>query len=455
MKRIKAAHKSLANKKKYEEALSFIEKAILLSPTSSSVYYEKALILEALGKQILALEECHRALQLDPLNADYYGKRGQLWFATQNLDHAFADYNKALDLNSAFAEIYIERAYLFYLQKDFPKALNDYHQGIALQPQNANFYYLRGLVLEELQQEFEAQLNYQKALELEEGNPYAFQKLLALYLKNKKTSEALTLIEKALALPTLKDSNLPQLFIHLTLDFLEELQEKGNPEDLFQKTLQRYEKQKQKSTLPLDELCVLRAKKKQMAKDLSGALRDLELALKLNPESEETYALLAFIKEKHYNQRSEALFYYTKALERAPQRHDFYKERGRLQTLQKNYPAALADLQKALELEKEDAFVYFNLGILYKDWKEEEKAIEAFQQGLDRQNHQEIATLFSELLWNQILLHYRKKESASCKRYVLLFQQYAPPTHPKREQLEKIKPQLEALFSEEEEENPK
>lgn len=95
--------------------------------------------------------------------------------------------------------------------------------------------------------------------------------------------------------------------------------------------------------------------------NLSGAIANWTITLKINPKDPNSYYSRAIVKNELYTWKS-AIADYDKAIELAPDFISAITNRGTVKDENGDYDGALEDYKKALELEPNNAMTYYNIG---------------------------------------------------------------------------------------------
>ncbi|WP_299125361.1 tetratricopeptide repeat protein [uncultured Tenacibaculum sp.] len=95
--------------------------------------------------------------------------------------------------------------------------------------------------------------------------------------------------------------------------------------------------------------------------NLSGAIANWTIVLKINPKEPNSYYSRAIVKNELYTWKS-AIADYDKAIELAPNFVSAITNRGTVKDENGDYDGALEDYKTALKLEPNDAMTYFNIG---------------------------------------------------------------------------------------------
>lgn len=107
------------------------------------------------------------------------------------------------------------------------------------------------------------------------------------------------------------------------------------------------------------------------------ALKVINLAIKINPKNESSYADRAWVKLKLGNSLG-AMDDFNKAISLKPQEAYLYLDRAYLKTETKNYKGASEDYNKAIALQKDASCYVSKRGVFYYETGEYEKAIKDF-----------------------------------------------------------------------------
>jgi tetratricopeptide (TPR) repeat protein len=131
--------------------------------------------------------------------------------------------------------------------------------------------------------------------------------------------------------------------------------------------------------------------------EFGRAVAHFKKALSLKPSFAETHYNLANVL-RQMGQIDEAAVYYREALQLIPDNVDAYYGLGLVLTQQKKYDEAITHFRKAIQLNPDFAQAYYNLGTIFAEQNEIGKAIEQFRQVLriypnDAQMHYNLGIL--------------------------------------------------------------
>lgn len=127
-------------------ALQDIDKALSLSKTQMNPYLMKAEIFWKRQDWPQAGAALDAAIRLHPEYADLYVNRAFVRYNSDDFFGAMSDYNYALELDPDNSAAFFNRGLLRYEVKDLENADNDMTQVIRLNPENVHAYFNRGLI---------------------------------------------------------------------------------------------------------------------------------------------------------------------------------------------------------------------------------------------------------------------------------------------------------------------
>jgi tetratricopeptide (TPR) repeat protein len=222
----------------------------------------------------------------------------------------------------------LDRAAKYYLagmnkydEKDYQGALKDLDRALALNPQHICAYNTRALVKEQLNNIPGAITDYSRAIAIgDEHVEYAYAN------RGRLKAEKFNDLQGALTDYNKSISIAPMAYNYL---------KRGN----------------------------LKANR---LNDLNGALQDYTLALELDPDYYYAYTDRAKLKAGKFNDPKGAIADYDRAIAIAPEIASYYNARAQIKVNSQDFPAALADMNKAIDLDRNDAF-YRARGYIYRE----------------------------------------------------------------------------------------
>jgi tetratricopeptide (TPR) repeat protein len=192
---------SLSCLQRYDEALQNYDKALDITPDSDEVWFYKGVLFRDINQVDEELRCYDKVLQIQPEHVEALCHRAHLYLNQNNYDLALADLETAISLNSEYAEAWhyrgdalskLERsqeaiaAYqnvmrlqprsgvwqnlisLLEKTQQYDAALAVYNQKLRFHPDDATVFNYRGLTLEKLGQQEQANISFKQALKISE-----------------------------------------------------------------------------------------------------------------------------------------------------------------------------------------------------------------------------------------------------------------------------------------------
>ena len=369
-------------------------------------------------------------------NSKLYGNRGYAYSQLKNYQAALADYNQAIALSSPLSpneigENYLSRSLLYYKLKDVPKGDRDLETGIRLLKQ-------------ELTLTDEPKLRHIAKIFKDAGKPEAERKIQRLisYLKasnptiqgselaeSKKHREAIKLYTKAIALdpqfqlalkylnqaievdPKYDDAYDYRGVVYTKLkDYQKALSDFNQAISLNPKFAKAYldrgkihyrlnNRQKAKNnwrkaaelySVSIFEQEDLEVKLKKLEQEAQQARQENDLeSYQTNKAALDQFQVVYYMEQgKNLLYDSEtrlskqkAVEFFTKAIEIEPRHFRAYVSRGSAYKDLKNYPKAIADWEKVIEL-NQDPGHYWDLAGLYIDLEDYKSALSTYTKAI-------------------------------------------------------------------------
>lgn len=381
-----------------EEAISDLNTAIRIDSTNTFAFFNRALLKYDRQDISGAVEDLNKVLEDEPGNALTLYNRALIMAQVGNYTQALDDYDRVLNINPNNVLAYFNRASVFLELGRFREAINDYSQAINLYPDFAKAYMNRAYAKSQLGQFTSSKKDYDIA-----------QKKIREY--QAKTSDSTGYA--AFADTTRKYDHLLALDADFAKkDFTNELLQyrdidirlkplyKFTPSDSVVTTFaltRRFEDADLDRFISESPLALkFSADGKTALKNAPKMRLDVNAALKENRSSEALFAkALLETDNKQYNT---ALACYDEAISLSPDNSFYYINRGALQaemidfisSIENNvqvltldnaktiktrvqdqvarsydYTSAIHDMTKAVGLNPNFPFVYYNLGNLY------------------------------------------------------------------------------------------
>lgn len=160
--------------KRYPNAITYLDSAIRLSPTSAGYYVNRGIARLERGDKPGAAEDYETALRLDPDNSLALHNLAALKSLAGDSQSAEKLLSESIEKNEKLPYPRAERGYQRLQSGDYKGALEDYNDVVRLEPNEPDNYINRGLVKEKLKDYAGALADYSHALKLDEKNPKAW-----------------------------------------------------------------------------------------------------------------------------------------------------------------------------------------------------------------------------------------------------------------------------------------
>lgn len=160
--------------KRYPNAITYLDSAIRLSPTSAGYFVNRGIARLERGDKPGAAEDYETALRLDPDNSLALHNLAALKSLAGDSQSAEKLLRESIAKNEKLPYPRAERGYQRLQSGDYKGALEDYNDVVRLEPNEPDNYINRGLVKEKLKDYAGALADYSHALKLDEKNPKAW-----------------------------------------------------------------------------------------------------------------------------------------------------------------------------------------------------------------------------------------------------------------------------------------
>jgi tetratricopeptide (TPR) repeat protein len=322
----------------YIIALNAIDRAIALDSREAYLHDLKGDILTKLKRFSTAIASYNKAIDLSP-NPYFYYDRGIAYYQSGNKQQGIADFKETFKRNPNAAQLYMTTVVDLYNNKtDDPLIIDTLSAIIALRPQLVEAYVIRGNAYKRFFfQNSLSKIDYQKAKQLmvsskaeftyardeQEQAKYKQVLLASIYKSLEEYPQALAIYDKAIVSDPENSRNY------------------GNRASLLEK-LGRY----------------------------SAALADYNRAIAIEPDNPTYYASRSSIYEK-LKRESEAMSDRSRQIELLTRSKDpktlasAYRTRSLKYFLAGNYPLALADCDRAIDLNRTERFSYHLRATIY------------------------------------------------------------------------------------------
>lgn len=156
------AHNGL---KQYEQAIQDFDKAIGLNPNFPETYWWRGISYSSLKQYERAIQDFDKAIELNPSDATAYSSRGNAYSELGKYALAILDYDKAIQFDSNGPFQYEYRGHAYFKLGKYKQAIQDFTKAIELADDlfKDELYYGRGLCYQALNDDLNAQADFEKA----------------------------------------------------------------------------------------------------------------------------------------------------------------------------------------------------------------------------------------------------------------------------------------------------
>ncbi|MBD5267430.1 MAG: tetratricopeptide repeat protein [Bacteroides sp.] len=166
----------------YAGADSTYETLLRVYPKFDTGYVGRAKLHLAQGDTVAALADIDTALSINKNSTNAYSLRSDIAIKSRkDYESALADMNEAIKLQPQFAGYFINRAFLRYNLNDYFGAMADYDYAIQLEPLNSTALFNRGLLRAEVHDNNKAIEDFSTVLSLDRNNYHALYNRAILY----------------------------------------------------------------------------------------------------------------------------------------------------------------------------------------------------------------------------------------------------------------------------------
>ena len=337
-------------------ALAALNRAVNLNPRESKYQLLRAYILYTLGSYPQAIEDYNRAIELSPGDALNYNNRGLVYRRMEDNQKALRDFTKAIDLKPAApAYFYGNRAGAYAALEDYENALRDFIRAAEENPDFLRADYGKGV----------------KVVSFDKRDSTA----LLRSVREEDRTKAIKLYDEGIR----RNPNHPKLYFA----YVGRGNNYGDRGD-YSLALQDYNR-----ALALNPIFSIayfnRGYTYVQLKKYPDALTDFDEAIALSPGDEKAYFWRGVSNIYTRNYRK-ALNDFSKMIELDPPDTRYYllayTYRGRVNATLGAYDQAIYDSKKAIELSKENALAYNNLGVGYYGLGNYEEALRSYDKAI-------------------------------------------------------------------------
>lgn len=357
-----------------ERAIEHFQMAIKSDPSLRTLFVEEAKKYYEMGNRQEAMNLLEKSLTIDPQNAEAH-----YFYATllsDNETEAIKHYENAIKIDPNFVKAYIPLGDLYYSDRRYDDALSAYKKAITIDKNNEKYFFeLGNKALQKKDEENlienlnNAKTNFEKHLMLYPNDSLANFKLGFTYEKLGEKDKAIEYYQKSF------DNDPSRYDILLNIARLSKETGKLNESlDMLNKVTDNTDEQNIKI-----EAYKIKAEILDKLGEKEKAVSALEEVVKLDTnDAGSHYKLGLFYEEKQDHQR--AIAEYSAVISIDQTKADPYLRLGNLYTkIGMDEKKIMEVYEKGLILDPNYPQIQYDLAVLYKKYKDYDKAIEHYQ----------------------------------------------------------------------------
>ncbi|WKC78699.1 tetratricopeptide repeat protein [Borreliella turdi] len=321
----------LENPKTRQQAIKDLNEFLTINPNDSYASKTLAQAYENNGDLLKAENVYEKITKLTNTQEDYY-KLGIIRFKLKKYEHSIASFDQTIRLNPKHKKAHNNKGIALMMLNKNKKAIESFEKAIQIDKNYDTAYYQKGIAEEKngnMQQAFES---FKTAYNLNKKLNYALKAgIVSNNLSNFKKSEEY-------------------------LEFFYNNTKTPNEIAIYNLSIAKFENNKLKESLEI-----------------------INKAINLNPEKSEYLYLKASINLKNGNYQN-AISLYSLVIEKNPENTSAYINLAKAYEKSGNKTQAISTLEKIIN--KNNKLALNNLGILYKNQKNYQKAIEIFEKAI-------------------------------------------------------------------------
>lgn len=205
--------KIYCTQKKYKEAISAFEFAIISDDKFTGAYIEIGKILEKTGKINLAIENYHIASQINEPSAFIYYRIATCHKTLGNNDLSIQFYKESINSEPTFEKAWIAIIDFYNKNKDYDNALIFAQKALEANGDNSIITYKTGEILFKLNRFNDAIFYYESVIELGDYDLNSWNNLIDCLIKLYRLNQAKKIIKQALEVY----SNSPEIIFRLAI----------------------------------------------------------------------------------------------------------------------------------------------------------------------------------------------------------------------------------------------
>jgi tetratricopeptide (TPR) repeat protein len=349
------------------KAVEYYRRYLQTDPYDPEIYFQMGFLHQKQNDGPQAIAAFKKSIQLDPQQVASHLALAELYELQRSTASAVTQYQWCTRLDPRNPAFYARLGHLYYANRQWDEAASQFQSARSLEPQNAANYYYLARIAEEKTNWAQATEHAEKAYRLSKDTQ--FLPLLAYYLTmQQRTKEAVTWLEKARKAEP-QNSN---VLLFLGMDYLE---------------LGKYKKAKEIlkegiAAHPDDtQLHFQLGIAHDRLQEFDKAVEQFELVLRVDPKNAAAlnYLGYSFADRNVHLDVAEDLVKRAVAID--PDNGAYWDSFGWIHYRQGKYAAAIADLEKATQINP-DPLIYEHLGEAYWADQKADRALVAWTKSL-------------------------------------------------------------------------
>jgi tetratricopeptide (TPR) repeat protein len=360
---------TLAKQGDYAGALKNYSAAIKAAPTEYAGYLNRAQLYRVLKKTDLAMADFNQAVRISGNDPQVVFERAKMYQDLKKYPQALADVNRSIQSDPNIADRYATRAAIYQAMKQYNRAIVDCTKFLATNPRAGQIYDARGSAFLGLNQLDKAIADYSAAIACNNKDAFGLAMRGRIYEKQKKYDLALADLSRVIV-QVPDDSPGKSKYYEQRLKLYKLLNETN--EDLIASDLERMAALEPKNT-------EIRYRFSKMAwrKQPDMAIRCMTEAVALEPHNVQFLALLGKV-QADTGKSKQALESLNKALEINSNDADSLASRAQAYLTDYKFAEALADADKSIGLNPSGVEVFYFKGQAEEGLRHSKSAVEAY-----------------------------------------------------------------------------
>jgi len=171
-------------------------------PLNASLFFRRANIYKAIGKDSLAFVDLLNTVKIDSTQARYFSAIGDFLFEKKDISASVKWFQKAISIDPNDEVSHLKMANLFLYTQKYEKAFVEINTVLKRNVYNAEAYFLKGMCYKDMKEIDKAISSFQTAVQTEPKYYDGFMQLGLLYTQ-KKNPLALQYFDNAIRLDSL------------------------------------------------------------------------------------------------------------------------------------------------------------------------------------------------------------------------------------------------------------